>query len=329
MKALEDEKIFGPHHVKRMNWFSERYDMVFRLHLNPKGKRIYVGDSQSRLCRYCGLSAPATTFRKVAHAIPEQIGNKQFIDRCECDVCNEHFSRMIEDDFAKWTMPLRTLGRVQGKRGAPTHKTSDENLRIDVESPHELKISVLAEDPRYTVDEAGQSITFKMERQPYVPMGVFKCLVKMALAGMPISENSKVQHLKRWILEPTHSFESYPYKPLNILTQSIPGPLPHDQLACFLLRRQPICTDSPYLVFVLQFSNSMLQIALPMHLEDEAILSNGTYETHPFPHLWGNLDHESTYGKSTYRVEDLSSPALVQGDVVSIKMGYEQRIRVS
>jgi hypothetical protein len=56
---------------------------------------------------------------------------------------------MIEDDFAKWTMPLRTLGRVQGKRGAPTHKTSDENLRIDVESPHELKISVLAEDPRY------------------------------------------------------------------------------------------------------------------------------------------------------------------------------------
>ncbi len=177
-------------------------------------------------------------FRKVAHAFPEQIGNKTLIDHLECDKCNEHFSTMLEDDFAKWTMPLATIGRVQGKRGGPTHKTADETMRVEATDPQNLRVEIICDDSRHSVNKDKHTITFKMVRQPHIPMGAFKCLVKMALAVTPTEEMPRCSHLKRWILEPNHTYESYQYRPLEVIHQEIPGPLPHDRISYCLLRRR-------------------------------------------------------------------------------------------
>jgi hypothetical protein len=255
----ENERVqkFGSKQAERMRWFNERYDDIAHGVLASGARRIYVGHKADRQCRYCGKTYPAVRFRKVAHAFPEQIGNKTLIDYLECDTCNEHFSTMVEDDFAKWTMPLRTIGRVQGKRGGPTHKTADEKMRVEATAPQNLHVETIRDDPRYSVDKGNHTITFTMARQPYVPMGVFKCLVKMAIAVMPTEETLRCSHLKRWILEPNHTYESYPYKPLNVIHQAIPGPLPHDRIGYCLLRRRPaIDVGGNYLY---QRQNSILQ----------------------------------------------------------------------
>lgn len=329
MEDNERAQKFGFTQAERMQWFNVRYDDIAHGVLAPGARRIYLGDKVDRQCRYCEKTYPAVTFRRVAHAFPEQIGNKTLIDYLECDTCNEHFSTMVEDDFAKWTMPLRTIGRVQGKRGGPTHKTTDEKMRVEATAPQNLHVETIRDDPRYTVDEDNHTITFTMLRQPYVPMGVFKCLVKTAIAVLPPEEIPRCSHLKRWILEPVHTYESYAYKPLNVIQQTIPGPLPHDRISYCLLRRRPGSDAVPYMLFVLQFSNYIFQITLPMHVEDESLLSGKPFDMGLFPHIWGNPVYEKQYGLSRYRIDDLSGTTKLTDSVAKITVSYERAIDMS
>jgi hypothetical protein len=225
-------------------------------------------------------------------------------------------------------MPLRTIGRVKGKKGAPSHKTADKKFRIDAPKADELHVTMFRDDPRYTVDEATRTITFRMLRQPYVPMGVFKCMVKMALAVMPASETASCAHLKTWILEPKHTFESYPYSPLSVIFQGVPGPLRNEAITYSLVRRKAGRTDIPYMIFVLHFSNALLQITLPMHVEDETLIAAGEFEVHLYPHAWGHADYQNKYGRSRYRLIDLSATSIVKDDVAEMRMGYDQRVKV-
>ncbi len=238
--------------AKNRNWFDRHYDIVSHLALGPNSERVHLGDKTKRVCRYCGLAEPEVEFKKLAHAIPDQVGNDWLFDHEECDDCNEHFAKWVEDDFAKWTLPWRSMGRIKGKKGIPSHKSNDKKFRIDAtkEQPNQealgeniprpdLKIQLGLNDARYELDEASNTVKLTLERQPYVPMGVFKCLVKMAVAVMPPEERQRCAHLKRWILLAEHTFESYPYKPLNLIYQFVPGPLPNDRVNYWLLRRKP------------------------------------------------------------------------------------------
>lgn len=95
------------------------------------GARILLGEKG--ICRYCGGRNPKT-FRKIAHAIPEALGNKWIISADECDVCNDAFS-LYEDALANSVSPLLTLGGTAGKgnKVRQTGRTAgDAVIRRDV-----------------------------------------------------------------------------------------------------------------------------------------------------------------------------------------------------
>lgn len=315
-------------HEMRAAWFDERYDILAHDVLHAGSKPRYLGALDQRRCRYCGKGAPAVAFRTKAHAFPELIGNKALIDRWECDECNKHFAKMLEDDYAKWTLPMRSMGRVNGK-GIPSFKSRDQQLRIDARDAAHLQIRMGESDPRHELDPDRKTFTLHLERQPYVPMGVFKCLVKMALAVMPEPEAGACAHLKRWVLAPAHSFESYPYRPLRLLEQFVPGPLPTDQFQYALLRRREERADCPYLIFVVQFSNVVHQIVLPMHEQDSALIDQGQFELCFFPHTGGTQQHVDTFGRSRSRVVDLSGTDIVRDDQQTLSFRYTETIERS
>ena len=125
-------------------WYDERYDEIAHGLLRSTSRPQYLGgDLSPRRCRYCGRTDPETSFRDKAHAFPEQIGNKALIDRRECDACNRHFARMVEDDYAKWTLPMRATGRVTGK-GLPSFKSRDHQMRIDARGPRNRGLLVFS-----------------------------------------------------------------------------------------------------------------------------------------------------------------------------------------
>lgn len=325
---------------ERVEWFDRHYDFVGHHAFGPGSERVYLGAKTKLACRYCGLAAPQVKFRKLAHAIPDQIGNDWLFDYEECDDCNLHFSKYVEDDFAKWTLPWRSLGRISGKSGVPSLKSNDNKFRVDASSKNStaddltesnvrygLEIRMALNDARHELDEATRTVKLTLDLQPYVPMGVFKCLVKMAIAVMPQEEENRCAHLKKWILLSDHTFESYPYKPLNIIYQFVPGPLPNDRVSYWLLRRKPEGGDDcAYMQFVLQLGNHVFQITLPMHIEDRTLLEAGTFQTLLWPNTWAGVDHQMQYGRSGHKIFDMSGTDRVRGETTSMTFHYDQLV---
>lgn len=327
--------------VERLEWFKARYDIINFFAFRPDSERVYLGDKTKQFCRYCGRTSHEVKFKKLAHAIPDQVGNDWLFDYEECDTCNADFAKRIEDDFGKWTLPWRSLSRIKGKEGVPSIKSNDKKFRIDAtvaSTPaetgagavrHNLKILMGVNDVRHELDEATRTVKLTLDRPAYVPMGVFKCLVKMAIAVLPEEEEERCTHLKKWILQPTHTFESYPYRPLNILYQFAPGPLPNDRVTCWLLRRKSESPDDClYMQFVLQLSNHVFQIALPMHIEDRKQLDAGKFITALWPNTWADVEHQLRYGRTGHKEYDMSGVELIRGETTSMAFSYGQLIEL-
>lgn len=325
--------------IERLEWFDARYDIINLFDFQPGSKRIYLGDKAKHVCRYCSLSDPDVSFKLVAHAIPDQVGNDWLFDYEECDTCNKKFAKLVEDDFAKWTHPWRTLGRIKGKKGIPSIKSNDKKFRIDatVDSTpaatgagavrHGLKVLMGFNDVRHEHNKVARTVKITLDRPAYVPMGVFKCLVKMAIAIMPPEEEKRCAHLKKWILQPTHTFDSYQYKPLQVNYQFAPGPLPNDRVFCCLLRRRPDSADDClYMQFVLQFSNHVFQIALPMHIEDRKQIEAGKFTSALWPNTWVDIEHQAQYGRTGLTEYDMSGVETIRGDSTSMILSYDQLI---
>ncbi|MGU7776373.1 HNH endonuclease [Burkholderia sp. MR1-5-21] len=306
--------------VESLQWFESRYDCLADGHLSPWSALVELGAGEPQVCRYCGKTSADVTFSNVSHAFPEQIGNKKLVDLRECDVCNTHFATTADDHFAKWTLANRAVGRIKGKKKVPSYESN--GFRID-HKQGDLNIRVRDGDPRVKLDPEGKHLQMVFQRQPYVPMGVFKCFVKMALAVLPEPEASECQHLKGWLLQPTHSYESFPFKPLMVYTQLVPGRLPNDKVTYILLRRKAGVTGCPYLFFVVQYSNYVHQIALPMPAQDMTDVE-ATLQLRYFPHPWDTPEHKQAYGDTTLQQEDLSSPEIKRGDAYPMRFGFEE-----
>lgn len=264
-------------------------------------------------------------FDNISHAFPEQIGNKWLIDSRECDSCNTHFASAVDAPFGDWSLLARSTGRIRGKKKVPTFVTSDSELRIDVKNGN-LKLAVRNGDPRLTFDANAKRIEMRLERPPYIPMGVFKSFVKMALAVMPEPEASKCQHLKNWILEKEHTYKSFPFRPLMLYSQFIAGPVPNDKISFMLVRRKASVSGCPYLMFMVQYGNHVHQIALPMPKEDgmgrEPVQTSLVY----FPHPWEAVDHIEAYGPARPVEENLSSPDVRRNEPYPMQFTFEQAI---
>lgn len=312
-------------HASKIQWLEQRYDLLAAENFNRKSAEVVLGAREPQACRYCGKSAPDVAFDNISHAFPEQIGNKWLVDSRECDICNTHFASAVDTPFGDWSLLARSTGRIRGKKKVPTFVTSDSDLRIDVKNGN-LKLTARNADPRLKFDEKAKRIEMRLERPPYIPMGVFKSFVKMALAVMPESEASKCQHLKDWILEKKHTYESFPFHPLMLYSQFIAGPVPNDKISFMLVRRKASVSGCPYLIFMVQYGNHVHQIALPMPKEDgmgqEPVQTSLSY----FPHPWETADHIETYGPARLVEENLSSPDFRRNEPYPMHFTFEKAI---
>lgn len=117
LMALNQAKYYKP----QIDFYNKNYFYLVKYY-NISGKKVYLGDRKKRKCRFCGKPSGDTTFKMLAHALPEFIGNRTLISNDECDICNERFSRTIEDHFAKYLGLSRTLNQIRGKKGVPSFK---------------------------------------------------------------------------------------------------------------------------------------------------------------------------------------------------------------
>lgn len=304
--------------MKNLDYFDKNYTIVASYACLKKGQRYYIGNKEDRICRFCGEKKPKVSFKLEAHAIPEFTGNKSLIAYDECDTCNELFSRIIEDHLGKYLGPQRTLSQISGKKGVPTYKGKDGRSRISMEEEG-LKITAYEDNPIFDIDSESKTLTISAHRQPYIPAAVFKCFVKMAISIAPQGLLTEVGHLIRWIRDSEHKFDSFPYKPLAVIQQFTPGPMPYDGVSLFLVRRKLGVMGVPYLQFVVAFGNMMFQIVVPMPEQDKSLFGI-PLEVPPFP---VPFTEGYEYGKTLVRMLDLSSYELIKGEPLVMSMTFE------
>ncbi|WP_315053396.1 HNH endonuclease [Nitrobacter sp.] len=305
-----------------ITFYETHYDMLGSWLLRP-GDKIMLGDKTNRVCRFCGKSPPDAKFRKVAHAIPEALGNKSLESAYECDACNERFGQGIENDLGNWSKPMRTFARIRGKSGVPTLKKGGDEPGWRIEyGDTGFNISSYEDDPLYEIDEANKKITFKLKRDAYTPVAVLKAFMKIGLTLLPDIEIVNFQHLMSWVRDTDHSRPFADQCPIIYSFQ--PGPMPNDLIAAFILRRKPHVTGYAYAYLVLGYGNEVFQVQLPSEKHDGA-MNGRPISIHPFP-TPGSPD-PARFGPSGRALLDFTGREVVRGEVVPITVGFEQSVR--
>jgi hypothetical protein len=301
-------------------FYATHYDMLGCWLLRP-GQKVILGTHESRKCRFCRKSPPEVTFRKVAHAIPEALGNKSIESTYECDACNELFGNGIENDLGNWSKPMRTFARIRGKSGVPTLKKGGDALGWRIEYDDDatcFNITSYEDEPFYKIDEINKRITFKLKRDPYTPVAVLKAFMKIGLTLLPDEEVRNFPHLLAWVRETDHSRRFADQCPVMYSFQ--PGPMPNDLVATFILRRKPHVTRFPYAFLVLGYGNEVFQAQLPSREHDE-IMNGQSVSIYPFP-CPGSPD-PARFGSTVRGLRDFTGRELVRGEIVPLVVGYE------
>lgn len=254
--------------AEQLLFLEANYDLVARYTLSDPSKSL-IGATQPRRCRYCGLSEEQVTFRSVAHALPELIGNRSLISMDECDTCNSLFSRNLDDHLAKFlSLPL-TLTQVKGKNGVRSFKLKSGGSRIDV-ADGVIHINQRSEDSLAHLDAGAEpGLEIATPSQQFVPLAVFKCLSKMGLAIMPIADLCNFCETIDWIRQTEHAKRADRFSGVASCYHSfLPGTMAPDFVWTRLWRRKSPGADLPFMLFVVVFANQALQIMIPGSLCD-------------------------------------------------------------
>ncbi|XDD49692.1 HNH endonuclease [Leptospira sp. WS92.C1] len=185
--------------------FTERYNAVIGYWI-PGGlineKPQYVLHEIPGKCRFCNLEIPNTTFKKIAHPIPEFLGNRQYLTKSECDRCNEYFDKNLENHFANYLGLERTLTGTKGKKGIPTFKQKDKKFFVREEGDKKMSVGIDTSSDNVKIDTEKNTIEFTAIRPPYVPYAVFKCLVKIGFSLLPQEFTTKIESTRRFLIDP-------------------------------------------------------------------------------------------------------------------------------
>ena len=246
-------------------------------------KKIYIDERPDgkKICRFCCKEEPEVTFKKVAHGISENIGNKRLILNEECDSCNSLFGETFEDSFGKYILPFKIVSQKFGKSNKLKHKT-EEGSFVEVRKSSsplpELSESLrgLIMDTRdnkvLTMDESEKGFSLKIKRQNYNSFYVYKALEKMAFSIMRMEDRIRcvksVVSLSVFVDDkvPVSEKEAILKNSLNIgFLEFIPGINPFNTIGCKLFKKKTDYQNRNYVdyFFEVYFGNFSLQIPIP------------------------------------------------------------------
>jgi len=252
--------------LQNLHYLAMNYDPIF-FYISDLSKEQLVINDPEKKCRFCDKKEPEVTFKKTAHALPELIGNKKIKSNNECDICNEKISAKIEDSLGKYLGVWRTMMQIRGKRGVASYKSPDGISRID-RTEKGIELRSFIDDPIFEQDEVNKIIRVKGYRQPYTPIAVYKCFVKMAISVMPYDLLSYFHETKKWVIEDSHIISKFDIQPIMTISSFVPGPNPFGSVTMMLYKRKYDHLEVPFMQMVIAFNNLSYQIVVPCVYKD-------------------------------------------------------------
>ena len=276
--------------------------------LKPLHGMHIIGNSQKKICRFCGKGENEVSFNKIAHVFPESIGNHVLASNYECDKCNEFFGDTIENEYANFFSLYHSIMQISGKNGVPKckfkvscDKRTEECVKYCVEITFKDNMPCIRkckEVGNEYIDISNNSFTISKPVGKCCPIAVFKAIVKMAISIMPVEELNLFSSVIKWLGENEHS-NYYKNKKLLVRYKIIPGfnvtKYPH----YVLLRRKKDVWNKPYMLFNLTYGCYSLFIEIPRDADDS---TNCEFEKMPFPPIPFYTSSEGTWDMSGHEI---------------------------
>lgn len=312
--------------IQKADQFFSKYELKFNFDTNIE-KKYYLGDNQNKTCRFCGRGMSETSFKKDAHVIPQLLGNHKLLSNYECDRCNELFSN-FENSMASFLGPFRTIVQIKGKKGTsiPTFKEPNSGLVIRKSEMKDVDTEILNYDNNVTINESEKSIIIKCKRNPFVPIYIYKLLVKSGLCL--INDNLVNEYEKAFKFLKINQKKHIRLKMTSCNMYFIPGaPLtikPFVQLWERIEEEKILNVVKHSLVIYLQ--NLVFQVFLPYNSTDILLQNSGVnLEMPPIPLLYdhNNLREEFNYYK--FETIDLSHHKKRKYEPIEIHMRSDKK----
>lgn len=283
----------------------------FEIGVQPQQK-IVLGDKSAKHCRFCDRSSPAVTFKKVAHALPESMGNKSITIAYECDECNEKAGKTFENDFGAWSKPYRTFYQIRGKKGVPALKHEADGWRIEV-GPHGFSVRQREDKPVFVFDETASTIVAKVTREKFTPIAVFRCFVKIALALLPDEELANFRSTLSWIRS-KRSNRPFDASLATLLRTVVSGPRPFEGVTVGLFLRKNDYFEVPYATLVIAYGNECFQIFIPSREKDWYLMGR-KFDLPVLLSPYHGMKYE--FGRPVVEKIDLGGLDSVSGEIVT------------
>ena len=269
------------------------------------------------ICRFCKQCEPKVTFNSKTHAVPELLGENNFISLDECDTCNNIFSG-FESHLSIFFRPYLTMLAVKGKRKIPEFHSRTENGNEDTRTI--IKIgenhnrNILLKDLcDYKIDKENKTMSITFRKQPHRPFWVYKSLVKVALSILPTKNISEYNEVFKWLLDKSNSADYFITAFITVLTRSKFS----EPFADLYKAKRTIYKKSfiPEMTLVIGFGNIIVQIFLPLTIHFDIKTANSKRpELNLYPSFV--FDKNSQKTQFTINAVDLKSKSPITYDEI-------------
>lgn len=234
----------------------------------PAEKMVGRKPKNDRQCRFCGNKSPYASFHKIAHIIPELLGNHYLVSDYECDDCNEKFGR-YENDFSNYLGIVRTIQSAKGKK-QPKFKPNKHISMETVNDPIDGEIvEIKRNDPTDNVfefDKETNQTTIHFKLLPYTPLKIYKCLLKIALSILDERDMQNYKFALDVINTTKYDGDS---KGFHYITKySMPYSFQYASPTSLLFRKKNPEDALVTHIFVLNALNMIFHIPIPLHVQD-------------------------------------------------------------
>lgn len=155
------------------------------------------------VCKYCGTT-DENKFKSRAHLIPEFTGNKEWFCFNECDDCNNVFSA-YEYSLKNFGAFKNSHLPIKGKKRFPKYVDGHHGFTIQFRDNGSLIMN--AEKNGDFLEIEKDRVKIKSLTMPFVPLNVYKCLVKTAFSLMENKDFKKYESGISWLMDKKNKAE--------------------------------------------------------------------------------------------------------------------------
>jgi hypothetical protein len=249
---------------KQMDELFGKLRKVYSLNASDESTKKPIGeqDKSKRVCRFCNNTRVNVSFKNIAHAISESLGNKKIILNEECDGCNSDFGSAsgIESSLITFLKFYGIFFGVKGKSGIPKIKGSNFELSNDgqieikhyADSDEELEKEVDLTEAKFRLDTYDN----------IVMQDIYRTLCKYSLSVIDASVVPQFKDTIDWLNRKT----TIPKLPKVAILASYNFFKTHPSLIVYL--RKDNSTEFPYAVGEFHYTFLTFVFIIPLTKAD-------------------------------------------------------------